>query len=387
MSTRPARVGSAFAWEVAKHTTERDREIAWLLYRQKILTTDQLRLLFFGSLRRCQDRLLWLYRHRVIDRFYPAGPFSLGKPQAHWLLDEVGAHLVAARLGRDRRGLGWDRQQDFHEHTQLAHRLECNRFACGVITATLDTPDVWVAAWEPGWGAIKPYWSLPPYESARPDASLTLSTPFVVIGIAVEWDRATEPMATLVRKIHSYGVTLERSERPLNVCFVVPGDRRAQRLCREGRQDARQVRGTRFWVTTTAQLEARGPLSEIWRCLDEEARPFGIADFETLNGAEVTPREQALGQRWQVPMPERWAALSPLRASGLPQDTPAAVAAEDYELAREWEQRRAQERAEAEHERQQHPAGRPWDEEGLRSGAGSGLLDHPQDHEQEEPWR
>jgi hypothetical protein len=46
MSTRPVRVGSTFAWEVAKHTTERDREIAWLLYRQKILTTDQLRLLF-----------------------------------------------------------------------------------------------------------------------------------------------------------------------------------------------------------------------------------------------------------------------------------------------------------------------------------------------------
>jgi hypothetical protein len=57
---RGARVGSAFAWEVAKRTTERDREIAWLLYRQKILTTDQLRLLFFSSLRRCQDRLLWL---------------------------------------------------------------------------------------------------------------------------------------------------------------------------------------------------------------------------------------------------------------------------------------------------------------------------------------
>ena len=77
-----------------------------------------------------------------------------------------------------------------------------------------------------------------------------------------------------------------------------------------------------------------------------------MADFETLDGAEVTPREQALGRRWQVPMPERWAALSPLRTPGRPQDTPTAVAAEDAELAREWEQRRAQERTEAEHESQ-----------------------------------
>jgi hypothetical protein len=38
---RSARIGASFAWEVAKRTTERDREIAWHLYRQKILTTDQ----------------------------------------------------------------------------------------------------------------------------------------------------------------------------------------------------------------------------------------------------------------------------------------------------------------------------------------------------------
>jgi hypothetical protein len=85
-----------------------------------------------------------------------------------------------------------------------------------------------------------------------------------------------------------------------------------------------------------------------------------MADFETLGGAEVTPRERALGRRWQVPMPERWAALSPLLGPGRPQDTPAAVAAEDDELAREWEQCRAQERTEAEHERQHIAVGPAW---------------------------
>jgi hypothetical protein len=377
------------AWEVAKRTTERDREIAWMLYRQKILTTDQLRLLFFSSLRRCQDRLLWLHRNRVIDRFYPAGPFSLGKPQAHWLLDEVGAYLVAARLGIERKSLAWDRQQDFHEHAQLAHRLECNAFVCSVIGATLNVDDVWVSAWELGWEAIKRHWPKPGHEMAHPDASFTLSTPYGLVVIALEWDRATEPMATLLSKIKRYGTTLESAcaQRVNNVCFVVPGERRAERLLRESRQDAKYVPEARFWVTTTAQLESSGPLADIWRRLDHEDRPYGIADIETLEGAETMPRELALGRRWQVPMPERWAELSPLRAGGR-RDEADAVRIENEELAREWERRRAQESAEAELEARDRDAHRLGHTDALRSGDRSGLLDDPSDNgEQQEPLR
>lgn len=91
---RPVRVSAERVFELARHLTERDREIADVLFAQQVLTTDQLALLFFSSRRRAQDRLLFLYRHRVVDRFYPPAPFGLGKPQAHWLLDEAGAILV-----------------------------------------------------------------------------------------------------------------------------------------------------------------------------------------------------------------------------------------------------------------------------------------------------
>jgi hypothetical protein len=346
--------------------------------------------LFFSSLRRCQDRLLWLHRHRVIDRFYPAGPFSLGKPQAHWLLDEVGAYLAAARLGIDRKSLAWDRQQDFNEHAQLAHRLECNAFVCSVIAATLSADEVWVSAWELCWEAIKRYWPKPAYEMVRPDASFSLSTPYGLVVIALEWDRATEPMASLLSKIERYRLTLDdaSAQRINNVCFVVPSKRRAERLLSEGRERANHMPKARFWVTTTAQLASNGPLADVWRCIDHEDRPHGMAEFEFLDGAHTTPREHALGRRWQVPMPERWAELSPLRAGGRSPNEPVDTTTDDEELAREWERRRAQESAEAEQEVRDGNAYLSHHAESLRSDGGSGLLDGPPDHdgERQEPW-
>jgi hypothetical protein len=112
-----------------------------------VLTTDQLTLLYFSSTRRAQDRLLFLYRERVVDRFYPPSRFGAGKPQAHWLLDEAGALLVAAMLGVERKQLGWQRREDWGSHPQLAHRLETNRFVTDLIAATLADPGMGVTAW------------------------------------------------------------------------------------------------------------------------------------------------------------------------------------------------------------------------------------------------
>lgn len=141
------RVSAERVFEVVRHLTERDREIAVRLFDQQVLTTDQLQLLFFSSKRRAQDRLLFLHRQRVVDRFYPPSPFGAGKPEAHWLLDEAGAILVAAILGVERKRLGWQRRDDWASHPQLLHRLEANRFVTDLIAATLSEPTLGVSAW------------------------------------------------------------------------------------------------------------------------------------------------------------------------------------------------------------------------------------------------
>src|SRR6266545_367931 len=143
-SVRAPRMSAERLAELARHVTERDREIALCLYEQQLLATDQLTLLFFSSKRRAQDRLLFLYREGVLDRFYPPSRFGAGKPQAHWLLDEAGAQLVAAMLGVERKRLGWQRREDWSSHPQLAHRLESNRFVTDLIAATLLDPTLGV---------------------------------------------------------------------------------------------------------------------------------------------------------------------------------------------------------------------------------------------------
>src|SRR6266498_19773 len=148
--SRAVRVSAERVFELARHLTERDREIALALFQHQLLTTDQLTLMFFSSKRRAQDRLRFLYDERVLDRFYPPRPYGLGKPQAHWLLDEAGAILVAASLNLERKRLGWQRRDDWGSHPQLLHRLEANRFVTDLVAATLGDDSLGVSEW---WGS------------------------------------------------------------------------------------------------------------------------------------------------------------------------------------------------------------------------------------------
>jgi hypothetical protein len=313
--SRARRVSAEHAVALARHLTERDREVALCLYEQQLLTTDQLTLLFFSSKRRAQDRLLFLHRQRVLDRFYPASRFGSGKPQAHWLLDEAGAHIVSACLDVERKQLGWQRRQDWGSHPQLAHRLELNRFATDLIAATLTDPRLGVSAWfGPRQAAAR--LGKRARGNVRPDSELILITGRGAVDLLLEWDRGSETLERLEEKLRRYRNAESRvdwdDDGPRSVLFVVAGPRRLQNL----RQLATELGRVGSWpilATTTGDLESGGPLGSVWQRLDVEQPPCPLAGLPVreVAGVDLDPAA-ALGRRWRHDQSGFWRRLSPL---------------------------------------------------------------------------
>ncbi len=313
-------------FELARHLTWRDREIALCLYDHQVLSTGHLELLFFSSRRRCQDRLLFLYRHRVLDRFYPASPFGSGKPQAHWLLDEAGAILAAASLGVEPKQLGWSRREDWSSHRQLAHRLEANQFVCDLIAATLPDPCMGVTAWDSTRRAAE---RLDGRRSVRPDAGIILDVPAGPIECFLEWDRATETQERLQEKIEHYQIAeakLHDATQRCSVLFVVPGQGRITTPHRaymalepkreRHRQDSGLVNLDGRWpmlATITAALHNVGPLSRVWESIADPAQPpVAFGELPVSHALGSADPACALGRRWHHKQPGFWDRLSPL---------------------------------------------------------------------------
>jgi hypothetical protein len=297
---------------LANHLTDRDREIALALYEHRILTSGQLTLLFFSGRRRALDRLLFLYRARVLDRFYPPRPFAHGKPQAHWLLDEAGAHIVAACLGIDRRALPWRQRENWGTHPQLAHRMETNTFVTDLIAATLAHSALGIIDW---WGPGSVEDQMPEGVGLVPDGRFMLATPAGVVDCVLEWDRGTEPGSVLEHKLRMYRKAAGRTHDRCCVLFVVPGTRRVSTLADAAeRATGMQVYGDAWpvFVATVPELREFGPLGPIWQPLGEPRSSPLRLEALPVSGLEPLDPTDALGRRWRKDGPGFWHALSPL---------------------------------------------------------------------------
>jgi hypothetical protein len=197
-STRPRADAALLAYATA-HLTARDRSIADLLYEHQVLTTAQLTDVAFDSLRRAQRRLLQLHALRVIDRVRPIA--ERGSAPHHWILDEIGASIVAAERAQPIEALHWrrDRAVAVATSSRLPHLVGSNGLFTQLIRYARDHEDYQLATW---WSERR--CATVTGHLVRPDGygiwqHGTKRTPFLL-----EYDRGTEPLHRIAAKLDGY---------------------------------------------------------------------------------------------------------------------------------------------------------------------------------------
>src|SRR5262245_36709858 len=115
---------------------ERDHAILFSLLEHKVLTTDQIKSLFFRSIRRCQHRLRELKDLGLIAAFTPRRGFAEGRPPACWFLTKTGLSEVADAKGVRPSDLVWVPDESYRGSRNLAHRLGVNAIFCALVEAS-----------------------------------------------------------------------------------------------------------------------------------------------------------------------------------------------------------------------------------------------------------
>ncbi|MEX5713226.1 replication-relaxation family protein, partial [Parafrankia sp. FMc6] len=181
------------------HLSPRDRWIARLLYEHRVLTTHQLVQAGWPTRRTANERLLKLYRWRVIDRFQPLSPVGEGMPPAHYVCDVAGAAILAAEDGVDLASTGYrhERALGVAYWPQLAHRVAVNGFFTHLIAhARQPNPPGTLTAW---WSEARTRAAFG--DIVRPDAYGRWTHHGTVVEWFLELDYGTEPLNRVTAKL------------------------------------------------------------------------------------------------------------------------------------------------------------------------------------------
>jgi hypothetical protein len=215
------RVSDTLVLKVASQLTDRDRRLCDLLYEHQVLTTTQLCDVAFGSLVTARHRLARLHDLRVLDRFQPLRP--VGSSPHHWVLDELGAQVVAANRGVEPRALAWRRGRALALATsqRLDHRVGANGCFTALLRAARQLPDAALEVWwserrcAAEWGDL-----------VRPDGYGVWVQDGARVAFFLEYDRGTEPLGRLAAKLAGYDDLAQSEPDPVLVLFALPSHRR-----------------------------------------------------------------------------------------------------------------------------------------------------------------
>jgi hypothetical protein len=300
---------------VAARLNARERAILIAIYEHKVLLTQHLKAMFFGSLRRAQDRLRHLDDLGLIETWYPAQPRGTGKAPGHHTLTEAGADVVASVLGMARSELRWiERDPDDRAHdAYLAHRIGVNAFFCALIEGGRGIESHGLYKWTPerivktasGW--------------IRPDSYGIFLHPEGACDFYFEYDRGTETTRQLANKLAGYiGVakdwTAVETEGFPNILILVPSHRR-EKTVSVGFTDALarfknpgKFKGLSLYVASERLVTECGVLGRVWSRLPGLERRLSIVELPSKKGMGYELSD-CIGRCF---IEEGWTQLSPL---------------------------------------------------------------------------
>jgi hypothetical protein len=252
----------------ARALDERDHHVLLSLLEHKVLTTDQVKSLFFRSLRRAQHRLHELRDVELIASFTPRRGFGEGRPPACWFLTRLGLEVVATAKGVPASVLSWIPDEGYRTSRNLAHRLGVNAFFCALAEASKASPDHCLVTWRPE------RWVRTPSADVKPDGFGRYLHPGGACELYLEYDRGTEAVGALAKKLEGYlrlaaGWTRERDLTGFpNLLVVVPEDERERDIAAAFRKAAASVQvpsSFPLYVASEDRLTALGVLNPVWR--------------------------------------------------------------------------------------------------------------------------
>lgn len=246
------RIDDRLVLEAAGRLTERDRYLCRLLLDHQVLTTEQIRSIGFVSQRRTRLRLAQLHQLRVLDRFRPLA--KVGSAQHHWILDTLGAFVIAAERGIEPSELPWrrDRALALAANAQLAHLVGANGFFCSLAATARHQPSSELVLW---WSARRcaGRWG----RFVRPDGYGVWSEGDSRVAFLLEHDTGTETIGRLAEKLERYAGLFAVTEERVSVLFTFPGPGREA--------EARRVLRHAIVPVATATLSpGRSPADAVW---------------------------------------------------------------------------------------------------------------------------
>lgn len=246
---------------LSRRLTDRDRNLLEDLFEHRVLTTHQIEELYFTSGPVTRRRLVELYRLGLIDRFQPP---ALGSAPYHYVLDDLGARVVAAQRGLEFRDLGFRKEKvaELPHRRETRHLVEANGFFTRVAWACRNDRTHSLTEW---WGELRcrRRWG----EMVLPDGYGRLDGPGEPTSFFLEYDRGTESPGRLAAKLHGYERVALLQDRPdaLLFCFPDP-DREASAR--------KRLHGLNGIAVATASWDrvSVAPLGSVWLPLGSERR-------------------------------------------------------------------------------------------------------------------